>query len=82
MAATAIHRLTLDPMGKCSNAFSETTNIIKENTRTFLSIRDVYVPSADYQQAQILIIFMFIMKKDNLCYLLSKQRHIIDKTTS
>jgi hypothetical protein len=26
MAATAIHRLTLDPMGKCSNAFfSETT---------------------------------------------------------
>ena len=32
MAATAIHtcRLTLNPMGKCSNAFfSETTNIIK-----------------------------------------------------
>jgi hypothetical protein len=30
MAATAIQRLTLDPMGKCSNAFfSETTNIIK-----------------------------------------------------
>ena len=30
MAATAKHRLTLDPMGKCSNAFfSETTNIIK-----------------------------------------------------
>ena len=30
MAATAIHRLTLDSMGKCSNAFfSETTNIIK-----------------------------------------------------
>jgi hypothetical protein len=28
MAATAIHRLTLDPMGKCSNAFfSETTNM-------------------------------------------------------
>ena len=27
---TAIHRLTLDPMGKCSNAFfSEPTNIIK-----------------------------------------------------
>jgi hypothetical protein len=31
MAATAIHRLTLDPMGKCSNAFSETTNIIIAN---------------------------------------------------
>ena len=31
MAATAIHRLTLDPMGKCSNAFfSETTNMIKD----------------------------------------------------
>jgi hypothetical protein len=30
MAATAEHRLTLDPMRKCSNAFfSETTNIIK-----------------------------------------------------
>ena len=31
MAATAIHRLTLDPMGKCSNAFfSETTNMISQ----------------------------------------------------
>jgi hypothetical protein len=30
MAATAGHKLTLDPMGKCSNAFfSETTNMIK-----------------------------------------------------
>ena len=30
MTTTAIYRLTLDPMGKCSNAFfSETTNIIK-----------------------------------------------------
>ena len=30
MATTTIHRLILDPMGKCSNAFfSETTNIIK-----------------------------------------------------
>jgi hypothetical protein len=29
MSATAIHRLTLDPMGKCSNVFfSETTNMI------------------------------------------------------
>jgi hypothetical protein len=28
MATTAGHRLTLDPVGKCSNAFfSETTNI-------------------------------------------------------
>jgi hypothetical protein len=30
MAATTGHRLTLDAMGKCSNAFfSETTNMIK-----------------------------------------------------
>ena len=30
MAATSIHRLTLDAKGKCSNAFfSEITNIIK-----------------------------------------------------
>ena len=30
MATTAGHRLTLDPMGKCSNAFfSETTDLIK-----------------------------------------------------
>jgi hypothetical protein len=30
MAATTGHRLSLDPMGKCSNAFfSETTNMIK-----------------------------------------------------
>jgi hypothetical protein len=30
MASTAGHRLTLDPMGKCSNAFfSETANMIK-----------------------------------------------------
>ena len=30
MPATAIHRLTLDPKGKCLNAFySETTNMIK-----------------------------------------------------
>jgi hypothetical protein len=29
MGATAGHILTLDPIGKCSNAFSETTNMIK-----------------------------------------------------
>jgi hypothetical protein len=30
MATTAGHRLTLDPMGKCSNVFfSETANMIK-----------------------------------------------------
>jgi hypothetical protein len=29
MATTTGHRLTLDPMGKCSNASSEITNMIK-----------------------------------------------------
>jgi hypothetical protein len=32
MAATAGHRLTLDPMEKYSSAFSETTNMIKSQT--------------------------------------------------
>jgi hypothetical protein len=42
MAATAIHRLTLDPMGKCSNAFfSETTNMIKAiGTKNLLFVED------------------------------------------
>ena len=36
MATTAIHRLTLDPMGKCSNAFfSETTNMENVSKRFF-----------------------------------------------
>jgi hypothetical protein len=33
---TAGHRLTLDPMGKCSNAFSETTNMIK--TKLYMNV--------------------------------------------
>jgi hypothetical protein len=38
MATTAIHKLTLDPMGKCSNAFfSETTNIIK--AKLYMNVR-------------------------------------------
>jgi hypothetical protein len=46
MATTAGHRLTLDPMGKCSNAFfSETTNMIKaklyRNVHSFVSIIQV-----------------------------------------
>jgi hypothetical protein len=37
MPATAMHRLTLDPMGKCSNAFfSETTNMIK--TKLYMNV--------------------------------------------
>jgi hypothetical protein len=37
MAATAGHRLTLDPMGKCSNAFfSEITNMIK--TKLYMNV--------------------------------------------
>ena len=37
MAATAIHRLALDPMGKCSNAFSETRNMIK--AKLYMNVR-------------------------------------------
>ena len=29
MATITGHKLTMDPMGKCSNVFSETTNMIK-----------------------------------------------------
>jgi hypothetical protein len=37
-----IHRLTLDPMGKCSNAFfSETTNMIKAKLGSLVSIVQV-----------------------------------------
>jgi hypothetical protein len=44
MAATAIHRLTLDPMGKCSNAFfSETTNIIK--AKLYMNVHIIQVVS-------------------------------------
>jgi hypothetical protein len=43
MAATAIHRLTLDPMGKCSNAFfSETTNIIK--AKLYMNVHWMVLP--------------------------------------
>ena len=38
MAATAGNRLTLDPLGKCSNAFfSETTNMIK--AKLYMNVR-------------------------------------------
>ena len=39
MATATGHRLTLDPMGKCANAFfSETTNMIKGKLRDFLHV--------------------------------------------
>jgi hypothetical protein len=42
MATTAIHRLTLDPMGKCSNAFfSETTNMIKAKLKNIYIVEDL-----------------------------------------
>jgi hypothetical protein len=45
MAATAGHRLTLDPMGKCSNAFfSETTNIIKAKLYKNVHLMVLYKP--------------------------------------
>jgi hypothetical protein len=46
MAATAGHRLTLDPMGKCSNAFfSETTNMIKAKLYMNVHVSTVQVVS-------------------------------------
>jgi hypothetical protein len=45
MAATAIHRLTLDPMRKCSNVFfSETTNIIKAKLYMNVHWMVLYLP--------------------------------------
>jgi hypothetical protein len=55
MAATAIHKLTLDPMGKCSNAFfSETTNLIK--AKLYMNVHWVvlyrqYCPSGFREEA-------------------------------
>ena len=46
MAATAGHRLTLDPMGKYSNAFfSETTNMIKAK---------LYMPSVSLETTNMI----------------------------
>jgi hypothetical protein len=48
MATTAIHRLTLDSMGKCSNAFfSETTNMIK--AKLYMNVH--YCPSGFREEA-------------------------------
>ena len=48
MATTAGHRLTLDPMGKCSNAFfSETTNMIKYMNVHWMVLYKIYVFCSD-----------------------------------
>ena len=53
MAATAIHILTLDPMGKCSNAFfSETKNMIKAKLYMnvhWMVLYKIYVFCSDMQ---------------------------------
>jgi hypothetical protein len=42
MGTTAIHKLALDPMGKCSNAFfSETTNMIKAKLEFHIGTKNV-----------------------------------------
>jgi G:T/U-mismatch repair DNA glycosylase len=42
MATTAGHRLTLDPMGKCSNAFfSETTNMMK--AKLYMNVHWIFI---------------------------------------
>ena len=57
MAATAGHRLTLDPMGKCSNAFfSETTNMIEVKLymnvhKMILYKQQVFCPGMKFKMA-------------------------------
>jgi hypothetical protein len=57
MAATAGHRLTLDPMEKCSNAFfSETTNIIKAKLYMnvhWMILYKLYVFCSDIKSVQV-----------------------------
>jgi hypothetical protein len=49
MATTAGHRLTMDPIGKCSNAFfSEITNMIK--AKLYMNVNAV-VAILDFQSA-------------------------------
>ena len=69
MAATAIHRLTLDRMGKCSNAFfSETTNMIKAKLHMnvhWMVLYKLYVFCSDmkFMYSLALIIFVVSEKK-------------------
>jgi hypothetical protein len=61
MTATAIHRLTLDPMGKCSNAFfSETTNIIKAKL---------------YMNIHWMVLYKFLGSLVSLVLVVSEKKH-------
>jgi hypothetical protein len=56
MAATAGHRLTLDPMGKCSNAFfSETTNMIKDKLYMNVHWMVLYNLKGNFSQSEHII---------------------------
>jgi hypothetical protein len=60
----AIHRLTLDPMGKCSNAFfSETTNIIKAKLYLNVHWMVLYKLYVLFMYSLALIIFVVSEKK-------------------
>jgi hypothetical protein len=62
MAATAIHRLTLDPIGKCSNAFfSETTNII--TAKLYMNVHWIVLYKLYVMYSLALIIFVVSEKK-------------------
>jgi hypothetical protein len=55
-----IHRLTLDPMGKCSNAFfSETTNIIKAKLYMNVHWMDVFCSDMKFKMAAVVAILNF-----------------------
>jgi hypothetical protein len=56
MATTGGHRLTLDPKGKCSNAFfSETTNMIKAKLYMNVSFREEHI-SVFFPYGSVLIL--------------------------
>jgi hypothetical protein len=61
ISATAIHRLTLNPMGKCSNAFfSETTNIIKAEL---------------YRNVHWMVLYkIFVFGADRICFVVSEKK--------
>ena len=67
MATTAIHRLTLDPMGKCSNAFfSETTNMIKAKLPLNDHWKVLYKVSVFYADRKSKMAALIVLTQDHM----------------
>jgi hypothetical protein len=64
MATTAGHRLTLDPMGKCSNAFSETINMIK--AKLYMNVHWMVLGSNVKPSPDVAAILNFISEQNTL----------------